>query len=75
MTNPMVTFDFTQPYPNLTGLLLLLTGILLLLVDVKAYNQRSMSREAQWTRRLGWTNIACGVAMYVAGWVYSQWIW
>lgn len=73
--NPTIVFDFTQAYPNLTALMLLFSGVLLLWNDVKAYNQRDMPREAQWTRRLGWMNIGCSVALYAASWVYSQWIW
>ncbi|MFB5192602.1 CLC_0170 family protein [Alicyclobacillus fastidiosus] len=71
----MITFDITQTYPFLFAVLCIITGGLLLWVDVKVYNAQGMMREKKWTQVLGWVNIAVGFLMLVIKWVYSQWFW
>lgn len=71
----MVTFDFTQMYPNLAVVLFLLTGGMLLFIDVKSYQKRSMMREKSWARWLGWMNLSLGICLFIIRWIYLQWIW
>ncbi|MFC5653514.1 CLC_0170 family protein [Paenibacillus solisilvae] len=45
--------------------LLLLTGFLIIHIDIKAYGEKEMYKEQKVSRFLGWTNIVLGFAMFI----------
>ncbi len=71
----MITVDISQTYIPLTGVLLLISGAMLLLTDVKAYQKRNMAKEQAWARWLGVINLGLGGITLVASWVAGQWLW
>jgi heme A synthase len=61
-------------YSNYLVLLLLVTGILVLVYDAKAYKKEQQKKEEKVSRFLGWTNIAFAVLLLVGNWVMQKWI-
>ncbi|HLU22374.1 CLC_0170 family protein [Lederbergia graminis] len=55
--------------------LLILTGVMMMIVDVKAYNKAKMKREKKYAKILGWVNIILGVMIYIANLTYETWFW
>ncbi|RSL33335.1 hypothetical protein D7Z54_10190 [Salibacterium salarium] len=55
--------------------LTLVSGILILCIDVKAYKQHKMKKERKFARFLGWLNVVAGAALFVTNWVYQNWFW
>lgn len=65
----MITFN------NYTVLLLLISGLLVLVFDVKIYAKVSMLKEKKVAFIVGWFNISLGVLSFIAYWVYEKWFW
>ena len=51
------------------------TGILLLLEDVKAYKHARLQKERKTAKILGWTNLSLGSVIFLANWMYEKWSW
>ncbi|MEK3886500.1 CLC_0170 family protein [Bacillus sp. FSL K6-3431] len=62
-------------YANYIIVLLIITGILILLLDVKAFNEAKMKKEKKFSQFLGWINITIGVGLFVANWTYQNLLW
>ncbi|NOV02112.1 CLC_0170 family protein [Paenibacillus planticolens] len=65
----MITFNYY------TILLLLISGGLVLIFDVKIYKQASMLKEKKGATIAGWLNISLGVLSYFGYLVYEKWFW
>ncbi|WP_426454458.1 CLC_0170 family protein [Paenibacillus sp. S-38] len=61
-------------YANFTTFLLLLSGVLLLTVDVRAYRQGGMDKERKVAKWLGWANLLLGLCVWAGNWLYQQWL-
>ncbi|WP_027084481.1 CLC_0170 family protein [Cohnella panacarvi] len=44
----------------------IITGILILILDINIYKTANMNKEKKLSKVLGWLNISFGVAIYVA---------
>lgn len=65
----MITFN------NYTVTLLLLSGILVLIFDVKLYAKANMQKEKKGAIFVGWLNISLGVLSYLGYLIYEKWFW
>lgn len=65
----MITFN------NYTVLLLLISGLLVLVFDVKIYTKANLLREKKGALIAGWLNISLGVLSYIGYLVYEKWFW
>lgn len=65
----MITFN------NYTVLLLLISGLLVLVFDVKIYTKANNLREKKAAIFAGWFNICLGVLSYLGYLVYEEWFW
>ncbi len=63
--------DFTIGYMNYIIVLLLLTGGLILLFDVRDYAASGMFKEKQSALFMGWGNIVLGILLFIGNWVYK----
>ncbi len=52
--------------------LLLLTGLILLRVDVKKYSMVGMQKEKGVSQFLGWFNIILGLVLFIGNWVLQN---
>ncbi|KPV43704.1 CLC_0170 family protein [Alicyclobacillus ferrooxydans] len=73
--NNVAYLDFTQIYPTVTAGMLILTGLYAFLVDRREYQRDSLFREARWARTIGITWIITGCGLFLAGWVWRNFIW
>ena len=55
--------------------MLVLTGLFTVFVDRKGYNGRGQVREARWAKTIGYIWIVLGCGLYLAGWVWRNFIW
>lgn len=53
----------------------LITGILMLWVDVKGYEMAGMGKERNVCRFIGWLNICLGVVVFVGNLSLRKWGW
>lgn len=67
-----MTPTFSIGYANFTVFLMLLTGGLILRIDVKDYKTTDMKRENKAARILGWFNIVAGLGIFVVNWLYQN---
>ncbi|MFP7296610.1 CLC_0170 family protein [Neobacillus niacini] len=51
------------------------TGLLILLTDVKAYQHASLKKEQKVSRYLGWINISIGFGIMAADFIYTRIMW
>lgn len=65
----MITFN------NYTVLLLLISGLLVLIFDVKLYASANMTKEKKSAMFTGWLNISLGILSYFGYLVYENWFW
>lgn len=65
----MITFN------NYTVLLLLISGLLLLVFDVKIYAKANMLKEKKVASITGWFNISLGVLSFFGNLAYEKWFW
>lgn len=66
----MLAYD-TFPY-YLAGLFLV-TGLLILVFDVRTYTMADMNKEKKVARALGWINLVFSVIVSVGNWALRQW--
>ncbi len=62
-------------YINYMVMLLGMSGILILVFDVKAYSLAKMKKEEKAARYIGWFNVSLAILAFVGNWVYQQWLW
>ncbi|SDI46286.1 CLC_0170 family protein [Natribacillus halophilus] len=67
----MVEIGFT----NYAVVLLLVTGIVTLYVDVKAYDREKRKKEKKAAIIVGWFNVAAGGLLFITSWVLDQFFW
>lgn len=65
----MITFN------NYTVLLLLISGLLVLVFDVKIYTKANWLREKKGAVFAGWLNICLGILSYFGYLLYEKWFW
>lgn len=65
----MITFN------DYTVLLLIISGLLVLLFDVRNYTKASMQKEKKGALIAGWLNLSLGVLSYFGYLVYEKWFW
>ncbi|RTE10922.1 CLC_0170 family protein [Paenibacillus whitsoniae] len=65
----MITFN------NYTILLLLITGLLILVFDVKNYGKANMPKEKKVAVIAGCLNISLGVISFLGYLAYEKWFW
>jgi hypothetical protein len=51
------------------------TGLLILLTDVKAYQHASLKKEQKVSKFLGWFNISIGFGLIAADFIYTRFMW
>ncbi|MEH6994232.1 CLC_0170 family protein [Neobacillus drentensis] len=51
------------------------TGMLILLTDVKAYQHASLKKEQKVSKFLGWVNISIGFGLIAADFIYTRVLW
>jgi uncharacterized membrane protein len=61
-------------YINYLVLLFVITGILILVIDAKAYKQKQQSKEEKLSRVLGWSNIVLSVVVFIGNWALQKWV-
>jgi hypothetical protein len=61
---------FSIGYLSFTIFLLIVSGIGMLLLDVKVYELDGMQKERKAARFLGWLNIVLGIVTYAGNHVY-----
>lgn len=62
-------------FNNYTVLLLLISGVLVLVFDVKMYTKASMFKEKRVASFAGWFNIFLGVLSLFGNLAYEKWFW
>jgi hypothetical protein len=70
----MVT-GVTIGYVNFTIFLLILTGILMLRIDVPGYRMGNEQLELKVSRIMGWFNISAGLITLLGNYVYQNIVW
>ncbi|WP_207451643.1 CLC_0170 family protein [Bacillus sp. SD088] len=55
--------------------LFILTGIIILLLDVKTHSTNNQKKEKRVILFLGWGNIVLGSGFYIISWIYQKWFW
>lgn len=65
----MITFNYY------TVLLLLITGTLVLLFDVKRYTKAKMNKEKKGALFVGWLNVSLAFISFIGYYVYEKWFW
>jgi hypothetical protein len=65
----------TIGYVNFTIFLLVLTGILMLRIDVPGYRMGNEQLELKVSRFMGWFNIVAGLTTLLGNWVYQNIVW
>jgi len=53
----------------------LVTGIIILRLDVKAYELSKMMKEKKVTRMVGWLNVGFGLLTLIGYWTMQSWEW
>jgi uncharacterized protein with PQ loop repeat len=64
----------TIGFINYAITLWLVSGILILVLDVKSYEFAAMYKEKKIARVLGWFNIIFGILSFVGLWAYRTWV-
>jgi hypothetical protein len=62
-------------YLNYVVVLGVMTGVLILMFDVKGYKTQNMQKERKVSTFLGWFNITAGILVYGLNWLYQQIFW
>jgi hypothetical protein len=62
-------------YLNYVIVICWVTGLLILLTDVKAYQHASLKKEQKVSQILGWLNISIGVGLKAGDFIYAHFIW
>ncbi|CAG7623854.1 hypothetical protein PAESOLCIP111_02569 [Paenibacillus solanacearum] len=53
----------------------LVTGIIILWLDVSAYELSKMMKEKKVTRFVGWLNVCFGLLTLIGYWTMQSWAW
>lgn len=71
----MVDFDIMvdNEFMQTLIMLFLLSGVLMLIFDVRTYVMADMKKERKAARLLGWTNLILGGLVFVAFHIYNYW--
>ncbi len=64
---------FDIGYTYYAVILFLLSGGLVLYIDVKIYRRDKLEKEMKIAKYLGWINLALGVIIFLADWSYYMW--
>lgn len=56
-------------------ILFLMTGLLILNIDVKGYDMAEMPKEKKVARVLGWINVSLGLIVFLINGLYQTWYW
>jgi hypothetical protein len=62
-------------YLNYVIVICWVTGGLILLTDVKAYQNASLKKEKSVSKFLGWANISIGFGLMAADFIYKRFMW
>ena len=62
-------------YLNYIVVLSIMTGVLILVIDVKGYKTKNMQKERKVSMFLGWFNISAGVFVFALNWMYQNIFW
>ncbi|QQK77960.1 hypothetical protein HUG15_21840 [Salicibibacter cibarius] len=62
-------------YTNYVVTLLVVTGILILYFDVKAYDREKKKKEKKTATVIGSINLCGGVSLLILNWMIDQWFW
>ncbi|MFK9094353.1 CLC_0170 family protein [Bacillus salipaludis] len=52
-----------------------LSGLILLLTDVKKYKQAAQKKEQKVSLILGWISISIGIGLTLFNWIYQNFVW
>jgi len=52
-----------------------MTGVFILMFDVKGYKTKNMQKEKKISTFLGWFNITAGIFAFLINWAYQQIFW
>ncbi|WP_066322203.1 CLC_0170 family protein [Bacillus sp. FJAT-29814] len=56
-------------------ILFFLSGLILLLTDVKKYKKAAQDKEQKVSLILAWINISIGMGLSLANWIYQNFVW
>ncbi|MFD1778717.1 CLC_0170 family protein [Fredinandcohnia salidurans] len=62
-------------YLNYVVVLSVMTGVFILMFDVKGYKTKNMQKERKVSTFLGWFNITAGVLAFLVNWAYQHIFW
>ncbi|QQK81621.1 hypothetical protein HUG20_18005 [Salicibibacter cibi] len=62
-------------YTNYMVTLLVVTGILILYFDVKAYDREKKKKERKTAIIIGRINLYSGISLLILNWMIDQWFW
>ncbi|WP_160725916.1 CLC_0170 family protein [Bacillus sp. USDA818B3_A] len=51
------------------------TGLFILLVDANMYKKAKQKREHKASLILSWMNIVLGLGLFLANWIYNNFLW
>ncbi|MBT2659232.1 hypothetical protein J7E81_29220 [Bacillus sp. ISL-18] len=51
------------------------SGLFVLLVDAKMYKKEKQKKEQKASLIFGWMNLAIGLGIFLANWIYNNFIW
>jgi len=55
--------------------ILILTGLFIILVDAKMFKKAKQKKEQKASMIFGWMNIAIGLGVFLANWIYNHFFW
>ncbi len=61
-------------YLHYLVVLFLVTGALLLRVDMRMYQLMKLPKEQKVTRWLGWINLTFGLVIWIGKWLLGRWV-
>lgn len=56
-------------------ILFFLSGLILLLTDVKKYKKAAQKKEQKVSLILAWINISFGMGLSLVNWIYQNFVW
>jgi hypothetical protein len=54
--------------------LCILTGFLILRIDVNNFRKSKLKKEKKISSILGWTNVVLGIVLYIGNWAVNKWV-
>ncbi|CAM4013127.1 CLC_0170 family protein [Lederbergia lenta] len=55
--------------------LMIVTGMFMLILDVKRYKKDKMNKEHKFAKFLGWMYVVLASTLFLGNWVYQKWLW